>query len=701
VDHFQPTSISETNHCALSDTLEKLGIDAKLIKKFKKIGIITARDLLAIVPKRYADHRRVAKIDELSVGQIAIVVAKIQSVKKIGLGQRQRLEIRLSDDTGKSLTALFFHAAYWDTKRYTPGTLVTVIGEISNYAAIPQMAHPRLLLGDRSQELFGLWGVYYKTGEVLPSELTKVTKQIINKLRAQSSFSPSAFSINAQQELESLSFLHQPPANLNNLEIERLNTCDHAAHKLLAMLEMFAFQLSLLVKRQLSYKVSAPLITKESSVSLFGRLFNFPATLSQQMAIEEISLEMARPIPMARLLQGDVGCGKTAVAASLCLATVQSGYQCALMAPTEVLAEQHFQLFNQIFSPLDIRIGFISSSVSGKSLTAALDNIAQGKTHIVIGTHSLLYEKVIFHRLGLCIIDEQHRFGVKQRTLLQQKGTENQCPHLLVMTATPIPRSLSLTQYGDLSISTIHEMPRGRKPVITKAYQGNLDSLLIKIVSRVIEKQEQAFIVYPLIEESTTLDLAAATKNYEMLSHQFGKEKIALLHGQMKADEKERIIRAFAKGSVNILLATTVIEVGINVPNATSMIIMNAERFGLAQLHQLRGRVGRGPKQSYCFLFAGEKLSHDGRRRLKVMTQSTDGFLIAQEDLAIRGPGDFLGTRQSGEPLFRFCDVTKHIDIIESARLEAAHYFKKDPSIKNSYVRGLLSPYFRYQNHLS
>ena len=408
----------------------------------------------------------------------------------------------------------------------------------------------------------------------------------------------------------------------------------------------------------------------------------FQLTAAQRRVINEIKIDMTKPSPMNRLIQGDVGSGKTIVAFAAALIAIENQYQVAIMAPTEILAEQHFLTLHQMAEKIGIKIAYLFSSMKKSSRDEVCNNIKNGKINLIIGTNAIIQEGVEFAKLGLGIIDEQHRFGVIQRATLKRKG---ESPDILVMTATPIPRTLAMTVYGDLDISIIDEMPPGRKPIKTKVFHEKERQRVYDLISKEVEGGNQAYIVYPLIEESEKLDLLNATKMYEHIQKEiFPQYRVALLHGRMKSDEKEEVMQRFKTGEVQILVATTVIEVGIDVPQATLMVVEHAERFGLSQLHQLRGRVGRGEKPSYCILLAQYKKSDDARRRLKIMEETNDGFKIAEEDLNIRGPGEFIGVRQSGIPDFRVANIIRDARILNEAREEAFELVRKDPFLQDT-----------------
>jgi ATP-dependent DNA helicase RecG len=452
-----------------------------------------------------------------------------------------------------------------------------------------------------------------------------------------------------------------------------------AARRRLVYDEFLLLQLGLAIRRHRQGR--RPGLAMNPPGALARRLLaSLPFTLTpaQERVWREIRMDMAEPYPMNRLLQGDVGSGKTVVAALAILTAVESGYQAALMAPTEILAEQHLMTLAQLLEPLGVEVALLTNAVKGKARERVLAGVAGGAIACVVGTHALVQEAVRFHRLGLAVVDEQHRFGVHQRATLKGKG---ESPDVLVMTATPIPRTLALTLYGDLEVSVIDQLPPGRKPVVTRARPGSARGKIYRFLREQVGAGRQVYVVCPLVEESETVDLQAATEMAERLQQEvFPDLRVGLLHGRMSFPEKDRVMRDFKAGAIHILVSTTVIEVGIDVPNASVMLIEHAERFGLSQLHQLRGRVGRGPWKSYCILLSGAS-SPEARMRLDAMAATNDGFKIAEVDLSLRGPGDFFGTRQSGLPEFRVADLLRDAAVLEAARRDAATLIREDPNL--------------------
>jgi ATP-dependent DNA helicase RecG len=476
---------------------------------------------------------------------------------------------------------------------------------------------------------------------------------------------------------EAIRQLHHPPPNADPVP---LNNRSSRAHRTLVFDEFFHLELGLALKRRgvVMEEGIAFQVTHRHTRELLA-LLPFALTGAQRRVLSEIKADMMAPHPMLRLVQGDVGSGKTLVALMAALVAVENGYQVAIMAPTEILAEQHYLNVHGWCDQLGINVALLTSSLKGKGRIEALATLASGTTQIVIGTHAVIQEKVDFARLGLGIVDEQHRFGVLQRSLLRKKGT---CPDILVMTATPIPRTLAMTVFGDLALSVIDELPPGRHPIETRVIPEAGRQRAYDVIAREVAQGHQAYIIYPLVEESEKSELKAATQMAELLGTEvFPALRIGLLHGKMRPDEKEGVMRSFKGREIDVLVATTVIEVGIDVPNATVILIEHAERFGLSQLHQLRGRVGRGEGRSRCLLMAGDRLSDDGRRRLQVMVETGDGFRIAEADLDIRGPGDFLGTRQAGLPDFRVASILRDAGVLEDARREAFALVEAAPAV--------------------
>lgn len=664
------------------------GIGPTREKIFNNLGVHTVKDLLGILPRAY-QLREKHPISNLKPGMQAIVVGTIMRLQTVGPVKNQRLEIVFKDGTGY-LKLVFFQlkpVAY--LMNLAPQTEITVMGSVTSFNAMLQMTHPKVALGDKSAEFHGVWPIYPELKNLGPSDLSKAIGSALNYLRKArhcEEGKPTRQSSNVAQTpgllrsarnddfpaemlkqhnllplLESYEAIHIPEDMISSID-------RHPAFRRMAFEELYQLQLRLQKHRAIQQQSQAPTAPKIPAEALFKKILPFTPTGAQVRVINEIMGDLSKPYPMLRLLQGDVGAGKTAVAASVAYHMSEAGYQTALMAPTEILAEQHYQLFVKLFS--DKLVGRVQGSLGAKERREVLSRLKYGELKIIIGTHALISEDVEFSNLGLCIIDEQHRFGVNQRTELRNKGKRGlEVPHVLAMTATPIPRSLALTAYGDFALSVLDELPPGRTPISTHILQGDQTTNVVMLVEKCLRNQEQAYIIYPLVEESEKIDLLDAQQAFSQLEARFGSDNVALIHGRMPAAEKDAAMQKFSLGQAQILVSTTVIEVGVDVPNATCMIIVHPERFGLSQLHQLRGRVGRGTRKSACYLLTNQLFpSEETYRRLSIMEKSQNGFEIAAEDLKIRGPGDFLGTRQAGLPIFHHCDLVKHADLIEPAR---------------------------------
>jgi ATP-dependent DNA helicase RecG len=662
-------------------------------------------DLLYVLPRTWEDRRGARSIASLEPGETAVVSGEVVASGQIGGGGRgrgrgrgSRWEVVLDDGTGR-LKLTFFRFSAWDMKkRYERGQVVTASGEVAVYKGMLQMVHPRVAAGARTDELSGVFPVYPEVGGMHPLELARNVSAALDYVRAHPPRDLLPEHIRDAADvpglLESLEAVHAPDEDISPDELADLISHDAPAFRRLAFEELFVLQIAMALRRRAGLVEPAPALPGDDVPTLARRALPYTLTGAQARTANEIFADLDRDEPMARLLQGDVGAGKTAVAALASLRCVRAGYQAAFMAPTEILAEQHRLTLESLLAPLFVRVGFLSGSLKTKERREVTEALADGEIDVLVGTHALLSDDVDFHKLGFCVIDEQHRFGVVQRAALREKGPRDDArghlvPHLLVMTATPIPRSLALTYYGDLQVSVIDEMPPGRTPVKTRVVDDRLADRVWEAVGAALERGERAYVVYPLIEESEKLDLQDATQGFEQLKERFGEEHVALLHGRMASDERDRVMTAFKKGDVSVLVSTTVIEVGVDVPEASCMVVVGSERFGLSQLHQLRGRVGRGAAKSECWLIATSG-GEDAARRLRVMEETTDGFRIAEEDLAIRGPGDFLGTRQSGLPTLLFSDFAKHAELIELARHLATKLCDEDPDLGSETHKPLL-----------
>jgi ATP-dependent DNA helicase RecG len=594
------------------------------------------------------------------------------------------------DGTGSlALKWFHYHPAYMK-KNWVAGRRGIFIGEMAQFGPQREMHHPEVEWAAEGEDLSQLMArdpdnfgrilpVYPLTEGVGQKLMRRIMKDVVQLFSRFLSGSLPEEVVRRQRLLSLPAALREAHAPDASSAVAELNEGRGEAHRSLAFDELFFLQLGLALKKRgvaledgISFQVTHR-YTKE-----LLKLLPFSLTGAQRRVLSEIKADMISPHPMHRLLQGDVGCGKTLVALLAALICVENDYQVAIMAPTELLAEQHYLNIHGYCERLGISVALLTAGVKGKG--EALERIASGETRIVVGTHAIIQEKVEFNRLGLGVIDEQHRFGVVQRALLKRKG-EN--PDILVMTATPIPRTLSMTVFGDLSLSVIDELPPGRSPVETRVAREGRRLEVYAVVRDEVGKGRQAYIIYPLVEETEKSDLKAAVQMAAHLAQDvFSDLRVAVLHGRMSAAEKEAVMTSFKAGGIDILVATTVVEVGIDVPNATVMVIEHAERFGLSQLHQLRGRVGRGGERSRCILLTGERRSEEAARRLAVMAGSCDGFVIAEADLAIRGPGDFLGTRQAGLPELKVADILRDGGVLEQARREAFTLVENDPGLE-------------------
>ncbi len=673
----------------LDQPLDSLkGVGPRVLQKLEKLGLKTVEDALYHLPIRYEDRRRLKKINQLRDGEQDVFVAEVLAAgETVTTRSRWRIfEVVVGDATGNISLKWFRYRKQWLQKRFPPGQKAIFIGEVKRFAGIREIHHPDAELIQKSADIdailasdplnFGrILPVYPLTDGLSQRQIRKIwfylCEHYSHDLR---SYIPPEI-IDKYHLLPTATAIQKVHWPDNSATLERLGSDDDVALKSLIFDEFFFLELGLALKRagiQLEQGIAFT-FTHKYTLPL-SKLLPFKLTDAQRRVLGEIKRDMMSPHPMHRLLQGDVGSGKTLVALMAALIAIENRTQVAIIAPTEILAEQHYRTFHLWLDKLGLTTTLLQGNMAAAARRDALDSIATGKTDVVVGTHAVLQEGVEFHQLGLGIVDEQHRFGVRQRGVLKHKGVN---PDILVMTATPIPRTLSMTLYGDLSVSVIDQLPPGRKPVTTRLYTANRKEGAYAQIRREIEQGRQAYVVYPLVEESEKSDLQAATVAAEHFANDiFPQFTIGLLHGQMKTVEKDRIMERFRQGDVDILVATTVIEVGVDVPNATVMMIEHADRFGLSQLHQLRGRVGRGGDKSYCLLIPSDHYSEDAKRRLAVMVETQDGFRIAEADLEIRGPGDFIGTRQAGLPDFRVANLLRDRKILETARYEAFEYVK-------------------------
>jgi ATP-dependent DNA helicase RecG len=676
------------------------GVGSALAAKLTRIGIITLQDLLFHLPLRYLDRTRITPIGGLQPNTNAVIEAEVRACDVI-MGRRRSLVIRVQDTSG-SANLRFYHFSNAQKLRFTQGTRVRVFGETRRGAAGLEFYHPEYDFLDEAKPLplqQCLTSIYPATEGLTQARLRKLAEQAITWLDTHSlrELLPDILRQRLQQGslADALRFLHQPPTDAN---LQQLAAGAHPHQQRLAFEELLAHHLSLLLlRRQIQAEGAPPLAANASVQESFLRQLPFSLTGAQQKVSEEIAHDMAQAIPMLRLIQGDVGSGKTVVAALAALIAVANGKQAAMMAPTETLAEQHRQLFRQWLTPLGIEVALLTGRLKVADRRRELAAIASGTAQLVVGTHALFQEGVEFANLALVIIDEQHRFGVHQRLSLRQKGVSGQlCPHQLIMTATPIPRTLAMSAYADLDCSVINELPPGRTPITTVVISNQRRDEVVERVRQSCEQGRQAYWVCTLIEESETLTAEAAGVTAQTLTDLLPHLRIGLIHGRLKAAEKEAVMATFKSGKIDLLVATTVIEVGVDVPNASLMIIENPERLGLAQLHQLRGRVGRGAAASHCVLLYSDPLSQNGRARLAVMRETSDGFVIAEQDLLLRGAGEVLGTRQTGDMQLKIADLQRDSHLLPEVKRCAATLITEYPELCHEIVYRWLGSRHRY-----
>lgn len=673
------------------------GVGPARAQMLRRLGIETIGDALALLPRRYDDRTNLKPIRSLQVGTQETFEGTILVSGSSRTGRGRRLyEMIVGDATGTMRCLWFqFHEAYM-RQRYRTGQHVIVTGEVRINAYSGQrkeVHHPDLELieADEHEPLHTgrMVPVYPATEGLHQKTLRTVIKRIVDEYAHQvEDCLPPALRqrLRLLEASQALREVHFPTADA---DLEALNHWSSDAHRRLVFEEFFLLELGLAL-RQRDTTIEERRIAYRGTGALADQLrtqLPFKLTTAQEHVLAEIMANMRRRHPMNRLLQGDVGSGKTIVALLAMLLAIESGFQAAIMVPTEILAEQHYLTMHRLVEPLGVRVMLLTSAIKGSRRRELLETIAAGDVDLIVGTHALIQEGLEFKALGLAVIDEQHRFGVLQRATLKRKGYS---PDVLVMTATPIPRTLAMTVYGDLEVSIIDELPPGRLPVITQLCYESRRGQSYELMRQVLRQGRQVYVVYPLIEESEKTDLRAATAMAEQLQREVLPEfRVGLLHGRLKSDQKEHIMRAFSTGDLEVLVSTTVIEVGVDVPNATLILVEHAERFGLAQLHQLRGRVGRSHHQAYCLLMADFPMSEEAKQRLQTLTEHDDGFMIAERDLEIRGPGEFLGTRQSGLPELRVAHLIRDQRVLAEARREAFALVAEDPHLSRPEHEGL------------
>ncbi|WP_107331250.1 ATP-dependent DNA helicase RecG [Metapseudomonas otitidis] len=671
------------------------GVGEALAEKLARVGLENLQDILFHLPLRYQDRTRVVPIGALRPGQDAVIEGQVTGADVV-MGKRRSLLVRLHDGSG-SLSLRFYHFSNAQRDGLKRGTQLRCYGEVRPGASGLEIYHPeyRALNGDEPPPVEQTLTPIYPTTEGLTQQRLRNLSQL-----ALARLGPHSLPDWLPDELardyrlgpldEAIRYLHRPPPDA---DLEELAEGRHWAQHRLAFEELLTHQLSLQRLREQQRAQAAPQLSPAKDLPRrYLANLGFQPTGAQQRVAAEIAYDLAQPEPMLRLVQGDVGAGKTVVAALAALQALEAGYQVALMAPTEILAEQHYLNFSKWLEPLGIEVAWLAGKLKGKARAAALERIAAGAP-MVVGTHALFQDEVTYRRLALVIIDEQHRFGVQQRLALRRKGIDGRLsPHQLIMTATPIPRTLAMSAYADLDTSILDELPPGRTPVNTVLVADNRREEVIERVRAACHEGRQAYWVCTLIEESEELTCQAAETTYEELSLALGDLRVGLIHGRMKAPEKAAVMDAFKRGELQLLVATTVIEVGVDVPNASLMIIENPERLGLAQLHQLRGRVGRGSAASHCVLLYHPPLSQLGRERLGIMRETCDGFVIAEKDLELRGPGEMLGTRQTGLLQFKVADLMRDADLLPAVRDAAQALMERWPQ----HVSPLLERWLRH-----
>ena len=658
------------------------GVGPAIAEKLAKVGLENLQDVLFHLPSRYQDRTRITTIGALRPGQDAVVAGVVMAAN-IVMGKRRSLLVRIQDGSG-GLTLRFFHFSMAQKNALQKGIQVRCYGEVRPGATGLEIYHPeyRVHNPDEEQPLHTTLTAIYPTTEGLTQlRLRDLSTQALSFLNPRSLPDWLPAQMISEYQLGSLEqairYLHQPPPDA---DVDELAEGVHWAQQRLAFEEMLTHQLSIQRVRESLRQQRAPQLPPARTLpQLFLNNLGFTPTGAQHRVGKEIAWDLAQDAPMLRLVQGDVGAGKTVVAALAALQALEAGYQVALMAPTEILAEQHFMTFSKWLAPLNIEVAWLAGKLKGKARVKALEQIVSG-VPMVVGTHALFQDEVKFHNLALAIIDEQHRFGVQQRLALRNKGVDGlSSPHQLIMTATPIPRTLAMSAYADLDTSILDELPPGRTPVNTLVLSDTRRPDVIERVRAACLEGRQAYWVCTLIEESEELTCQAAQSTFEDLTLALAGQKVGLIHGRMKPAEKAEVMDTFKRGELQLLVATTVIEVGVDVPNASLMIIENPERLGLSQLHQLRGRVGRGSTASHCVLLYHAPLSQISRERLAIMRETNDGFVIAEKDLELRGPGEMLGTRQTGLLQFKVADLMRDAPLLPAVRDAAAQLLEHWP----------------------
>jgi ATP-dependent DNA helicase RecG len=687
------------NSIELASVLNATFASKPVLEKLSRLGITNKFELLLHLPLRYEDETHIYAINDAPEGKTVQIEGQIVH-SEVLFQPRRQLIFQVADGSGVLFVRLLnFYGS--QVKTFTVDKRVRLLGEMRQGFYGVEMIHPKCRIVHKGDPLADTLTPIYPT-------TVGLSQQVIRKLLEKLLYSHENIeffcdtlpgSILAQYQLagfkDSVTLLHKPPPDIS---ADSLQTRTHPAWRRIKFDELLAQQLSMRLHYRQRRSKNAPALPARNELTraLLASL-SFGLTNAQKRTLTEVSQDLASPHPMQRLLQGDVGSGKTIVATLAALQAIENGYQAAIMAPTEILAEQHFHKLSGWLAPLEVTVVWLSGRQKKKQRDAALAGIAAGNAMLAIGTHALFQEQVEFDRLGLAIIDEQHRFGVHQRLALSQKGKKaNIVPHQLMMSATPIPRTLSMSYYADLDVSVIDELPPGRTPVMTKLVAESRRDEIIMRIHDVCHTGKQVYWVCPLIEESETLQLKTAIETYETLSRTLPELKVGLVHGRLQAQEKSAVMKLFQQGEIQLLIATTVIEVGVDVANASLMVIEHAERMGLSQLHQLRGRIGRGTNTGICILMYQEPLSDIARTRLKIIFEHTDGFEIARQDLNLRGPGEFLGVRQSGMPMLRFTDLDKDLDLLDAAQSVADEVLSKHPQLAQQHLQRWLGEKSEY-----
>ncbi len=665
------------------------GVGPRLGQVLGRKGVRQILDLVEFYPRAYEDRRAARSISSLNSGDIVSLAAEVINVSRFNLGRSKRkiYDVFVKDETGRIHCKYFRvpYKGYFD--RFQPGDPVRIIGKVTEYRGKIEFHHPDIQdvrEGDAVDDQ--LVPIYPETEGLSSTKLRKLIQNVFKHIDSgeidQSQFlDPLPKSVRDKLQLPSridaLRAIHMPPEQAGREFFES----NSSFHRRIIFEEFFWLELFLAAKRMgLQREKAAPMEQKLEWAKKLREALPFELTGDQVNCFKEIVQDMTQPHPMHRMVQGDVGSGKTLVAMLSCVFAAENGYQSALMVPTEILAEQHFKNATELFKSIGLRVELLTGSMKASEKGRIYRELVRGDIDLIVGTHALIQDQVEFKNLGLVVIDEQHRFGVEQRHKLKQKGLS---PHFLLMTATPIPRTLAMTVYGDLDVSLIKERPKGRKPIVTRVtYESKWDQVM-NFLEEQLKKGRQAYVVYPLVEESEKIELKNAMDQFKKIGERLGDFNVGLIHGKMKSDEKDSVMNEFRQNKLQVLVSTTVIEVGVDVPNANIMVIEHAERFGLSQLHQLRGRVGRGEHKSYCVLVLGKAVSAESRDRCQILEKSDDGFKISEADLEIRGPGEFMGARQSGLPGFKMANLVRDFDILKEARNAAFEILNKDPKLQH------------------